>query len=141
MKIFFIFVFQLFVFLSANSQQTDSTQVPQLTKEQLLRRSKTQKIIGWAIVGTGALVAAFTGFFLLRYGSSYKDEYERGTFGLVFAGSALYTFIGTRLIHAGNQNKQKALSLSFINNKVQVPSLTKLSYRLQPAVSLRLSLP
>ena len=138
MKKLIVFVACLFVFATAFSQQTDSAALTTFQKDQLLRKSRTQKTIGWFIVGTGAPVALFTGYTLLAWSA---DDYDKETAALVFVGSGLYTLIGTQLIRAGNYNKKRALSVSLINNHVMMPCLAKMNFQMQPAISLRIPLP
>lgn len=117
--------------------QQDTMSLQLLDKNHLLSKSKTQKTAGWIITATGLPVALFTGYMLVGWPS---DVFDRGTTAIVFAGSGLYTLTGILLISAGKKNKQKALSISFLNNKVLTPHLTTMRWQMQPAVSLRIVL-
>jgi hypothetical protein len=119
------------------AQQTDTIHSPIPTKEQLLKKGKTQKTLGWILTGTGMPWVIGSMYSLVAFG---KNDIEKGTVTAVLVASSLYTFMGTRLIKAGNKNKQQALSLGLKTNSVPLPSLGTLNYRWQPALSLRLLL-
>jgi hypothetical protein len=131
-SIFLLLAF--FACLLIYSQPTDTLPSPTFSKEELIRKSKTKKVIGWMMVATGAPVGIACMYFL----TFPDDVIEKEKVVLALVGSAVYTLIGVNLIKSGNRDKNRALSLGFCEQKAPLPSFTRMTYRIQPAVSLRL---
>lgn len=127
----------LMLCLSSAYAQTDSIGSVRITKQDLLRKSITQKIVGWTIVGTGMPVAGTTLAFIILFN---KRDFDQEIAFAVLAGSALYTFIGTQFIKAGRQNQKQAMSLGFFTTKVDPPVCTNGKSFVQPGLVLRIAL-
>jgi hypothetical protein len=129
-----IFLLLACFFAGANvySQQTDTTSLYNLSKEQLLQKSRTQRTIGWIMIGTGAPVVAATTYFM----TFPDDVIEKDKVVLALLGSAVYTFIGFNLIKTGKKNREDALSLHL--KKILLPAPAPTVHRMQPAVSVSL---
>jgi hypothetical protein len=135
MKRYLMLPVLLFSFYFANCQQVDSIQLSPLQKQQLLSKAKTQKAVGWFMFGTGAPIALGS---LLAIIVISKNDFDQGTAFGVLAGSTAYTLIGHSLIRKGNRNKKQALSLNYINFRIDQPFLANSGLRFQQGVSIRL---
>lgn len=129
-------LFSTVITAPALGQKTDTTQLIRSDREPLLSKSKTQKTIGWIILGTGIPVVLSTTYLLVAIDES---DIEKGTVRLAFAGSLVYSFVGYRLVKAGKRNKEKALSFGFNPQRIPRPELYCVKYKVQPAIILHIS--
>lgn len=120
------------------SQKIDTSYPSTLSREQLLKESKTKKTIGWLLVGTGMPVVVGSIYCLAAFD---ENDINKGSVRAVLGFSTLYTLAGVLHIRAGNKNKERAHSISLNINHFPLPSIGRLNHRLQPALSLCLSLP
>lgn len=121
----------------AYAQKPDTTAIFSIEKTNLLSKSKLQKTTGWIIFGTGTPAVAVTGYLLIAFN---KNDIDKPLVTKIFIASVAYTLVSVPLIIAGNRNKRKALSISFIENKIALPQLSSTSFTNQPAVSLTIHL-
>ena len=92
------------------SQQTEPA--PSLTKQDYLRKSKTQKTAAWILLGTGTLTATLG---TIKVNPDYGESTNRAYLligGLVMIGASVPLFI------ASGSNRKKAASISFRNRFV-----------------------
>jgi hypothetical protein len=65
--------------------------------------------------------------------SPTKDNWQETEGSAVFAGSIAYSLTSIHLIIAGRRNKQKAISVSLIKNKIPVAALNAISFKYNQA--------
>ena len=122
----------MLLILSATSfcQQTQSSKP--LTREEYLKKSKTQKIVGFVFLGAGAIT-------LISVSGGNTDFNTLGT--LVVVGG-LSTLASIPLFIASGRNKRKAknASVSFNFEKIQFIQQSQLSFHSVPAISIKLNL-
>ena len=112
--------------ISLFSQQTSSVNTD------YLKKSKTQKTLGWILMGSGIVS---TGVGSIQVNPNYGSNTNRS--GLLIVGLAA---IGTSipLFIASVKNRRKATSLSF--QMYQIPQLQQTSIVYYPMPSLRLEI-
>ena len=132
-QIIFVLI-SLIVCNGVHSQKLDSTKLS-VEQKQLLSKSRGQKTAGLIILGTGLPVALVTGFLIA---STSEEDWEESTGTAVFVGSLAYTLVSIPLLSAGRRNKQKALSISMSKNRIMLPGVNTMSFRMQPAISLNI---
>ncbi len=130
MKKIFPLYFLLIISTVTFSQQNNPTST--LTKQDYLKKSKTQKTVGWILMGAGIVS---TGLGSVQVNPNYGSNTNRN--GLLIAGLAA---IGTSipLFIASVKNRRKATSLSFQIH--QIPQLQQTSIVYYPIPSLRLKI-
>lgn len=134
-KSLILFIYLLFSGL-VNAQQTDTANIKTIQSEKLLAKSRTQRAIGWFMVGTGVPVVLSTIYFL-----TFPDDAlsEKGTVAVVLLASTVYTMKGISLINRGRENKRQAVTLSLIRQTISSP-FTSNGYQIQPAIRLQIPL-
>ena len=123
----------MFTFSAASfSQQTNPA--PQLTKQEYLKKSKTQKTLGWILMGAGIVS---TGVGSIQVNPNYGSNTNRS--GLLIVGLAA---IGTSipLFIASVKNRRKATSLSFQMHQIPQLQQTSIVYYPMPSLRLKISL-
>ncbi len=122
----------MLIIFSATSfcQQTQTTK--SLTREEYLKKSKTQKIVGFVFLGAGAIT-------LISVSGGNTDF---NTLGTVVVVGGLLTVASIPLFIASGRNKRKAknASVSFNFEKYQSIQQSQLSFHSFPAISLKLNL-
>jgi hypothetical protein len=103
-----------------------------LTPEAYLKKSKTQKIVGFVFLGAGAIT-------LISVSGGNTDFNTLGT-AVVAGGLSVIASIPLFIASGRNKRKAKAAAISFNihNNRVFEP--TGLSLRRYPAIMLKMSL-
>jgi hypothetical protein len=137
MKHVMIFAACLAVCHFTHAQKKDSATFHSIEKNHLLSKSRSQKTIGWVIIGTGTPILFATTFFLIAID---KNEIEKGTVAIVLAADVVYMAMSIPLFHAAAKNRRKAFSLSIINNKIAMPELCSTSFKNQFGISLKIHL-
>ncbi len=135
MKKVFLVLTCILIYNCILSQTRDSAVNFEIQKR-LLTKSKWQKAAGWTILSTGAAVALFTGYFLIKSASD-PDLIDRPIFTTVFAGSIAYTLISIPLLHAGAKNKKRAAEIGVGNSKRFMPQLNSFTLKSQSVISLK----
>ena len=144
-KIFFISLL-LIMTVATFSQQIKPA--PTLTKQDYLRKSKTQKTFAWILLGGGTAFVA-TGFFIAastvgfivinRLVTGQPGPSAPGATVLILTGGV--TMLGSiPLFIASTKNKKKALSLSFKNETVPQIQRNSFVYHAIPSLSLKIRL-
>jgi hypothetical protein len=122
----------LLVILSATSfcQQTEPSQP--MTRNEYLKKSKTQKVLGFVFLGAGAIT-------LISVSGGNTDFNTLGT--LVVIGGVL-TLTSIPLFIAAGRNKRKAKNATAFFKFEQTKTIqqTQISFRSFPAISLKLNL-
>ena len=118
--------------LSATSFCQQTSLSPTLNRAEYFTKSKTQKIIGFVLLGAGitTLAVASTG------------NIDFNTLGaLVVAGGAA-TLGSIPLFIASARNKKKAMAISTVLHFEKIQSIAKLATRLQlfPVISVKINL-
>ena len=127
----------LLLFTNAFSQDTT---LPALTSADYLKKSKSQKSAGWAMLGVGvASLAGAAATFEISIGGYGGHAYNTGSavLGVIGAGSLLTS---AALFISSGQNRRKAASLALIHQPIQLPAHLPQVARTQPALQLRISL-
>ncbi len=132
-----VFIVSIIIYNGAYSQKIDSVQFSAIEKKEFLSKSRVQKAIGWTMLSTGLPVVITFGYFVIAFTDYEWDESWGRT---VFIGSVAYTLASIPLIKAGKQNKKRALSINLIENKIIIPEQNAMSYKMQPAISLKIPL-
>jgi hypothetical protein len=103
-----------------------------LTREEYIKKSKTQKIVGFVFLGSGAIA-------LLSVSAGNTDF---NTLGNVVAIGGLSTLASIPLFIASAKNKRKAknATLSFNFEKIKPLQQTQLSVQSLSAISIKLYL-
>jgi hypothetical protein len=104
------------------------------SKDHYLKKSRTQKTIGWILLGTGAGIAAY-GLITIN---NYTDNEFTGALiaigGGVVGASSIPFFISSA------RNKRKAATLSFSTKKNLLLQQHAFAYKMQPAIALKIAL-
>ena len=131
-----IFVLSLFLAFSVNIfSQVDTIASHTSIKAGYLKKSKTQKTVGWVLLGTGTTLMVVG----LTTGLHAADDVsfnEAATGGGLIIGGAILDLGSIPLFIAGAKNKRKAMSVTVNNNLV--PSLRQgvITHIPMPTVSL-----
>ncbi len=117
------------------------TTSPASSKEYYLKKSKTQKTIGFVMVGAGVALIA-TGLITENHRVN-NDPLEAltntGPAILIVAGSGVA--LGSIPLFIGaSKNKKRALAISFNSQPVYLPQQNVVAIKIQPRVSLKISL-
>lgn len=131
----------LVVSVTSFNQQKKSS--GNLTKQDYLKKSKTQKTVAWILVGSGA------GLVVIAIATTSTTDVWRAVFGdnsglssgaTLFAIGGVITLSSIPLFIVSAKNKRKGMSLSFKNETV--PQFLKSSFvnRSAPSLSLKISL-
>ena len=127
-----ITIWIMLLILSATSfcQQTQPS--TPLTREDYLKKSKTQKIVGFIFLGAGAI-----SFISVSGGNT-----DFNTLGTVVVLGGVLTLASIPLFIASGRNKRKArnASVSFNFDKIKSFQQTQLSFQNIPTLSLKLNL-
>jgi predicted ribosomally synthesized peptide with SipW-like signal peptide len=113
------------------SQQTTSN--PSITKDVYLKKSKTQKTIGWSLLSAGA-VTWMVGISQAANGSNDDD----GGNTALAVGTAM-GIGGVTFLILGGINKKKAMSLSLQQQDVPYLQKNSIVHQKIPALSMRLN--
>ncbi len=120
----------LLIFSTTSFCQTEPSKP--LTREEYLKKSKTQKIVGFVFLGAGAIT-------LISVSGGNTDFNTLGT--LVVLGGLL-TVASIPLFIASGRNKRKAqhAAVSFNFEKTQYIQRSQLNFHAIPAISIKLNL-
>lgn len=127
-----ITVFALLLMLSTTSFSQETQPSTPLTRADYLKKSKTQKTIGFIFLGAGALT-----FISVSGGNT-----DFGTLGPVVVLGAVLTLSSIPLFIASGRNKRKAknASLGFKFEENQMMQQTAANFHSLPALSFKLNL-
>ena len=122
----------MLVIFSATSFSQQTQPSTSLTREEYLKKSKTQKILGFVFLGAGAIT-------LISVSGGNTDF---NTLGTVVVVGGLLTVASIPLFIASRRNKRKAknASVSFNFEKIQYIQQSQLSFHTIPAITLKLNL-
>ena len=137
-------IFLLLLGVSATTFSQETVPSPALTKNDYLKKSKTQNTVGWVLVGAGAglIAVSFATTNLDDFGDSifYGDDSGLNTGAALFVSGVVVAVSSIPLFIAAGKNKRKAMSISF---KLQpVPHMTKtyLTNFKTPSLTLKVEL-
>lgn len=127
-----ITVFTMLLILATASFCQEKEPKPLLTRAAYLKKSKTQKILGFVFLGAGAITIA----------SVSGGNTDFNTLGPVVVLGAVVTLASIPLFIASGRNKRKAGegSIAFKFEKIQILQESALSSHSVPALSFKLSL-
>lgn len=134
MKKIIVFALLLIVSVTSFSQQINPS--PALTKDNYLRKSKSQKTGAWLLLGGGIAVSGITVLSSFRIDFVNKKSFPIVPVcigGAMMAGSI-------PLFISAHRNKKKSLSLSFKNETATQIQQKGFVYKLIPSLSVRISL-
>jgi len=136
MKKYFFLVILLTTTACAFGQQSGSS--PVLTKRDYLQKSRSQKNIAWAMVGSGLGLIAFGPVINLSGGILDGSNPNKGIWVSYLGGAT--TLASIPFFIAASKNKKKAAGLSFKNETF--PQLQKdgVVYKMFPSLTLKISL-
>ena len=137
MKLMTLLVAFILLFVEGDGQQTDSTKFITIEKDQLISKSRWQKALGWTMLGTGVPVVLGSSILIATL---TENDWEEATGVKVLVVSTVYSLAGLLILKAGIRNKKRALSLSFIDNKISLPRFNGMSFKMQPGISLKVAL-
>jgi hypothetical protein len=122
----------LLLILSFTSFCQDTQPSTPLTREDYLKKSKTQKVLGFVFLGAGAIT-------LISVSGGNTDL---GTAGVLIVAGGLATLTSIPLFIASGKNKRKAkdASLSFKFEKIQTIQPAGISFHASPVISLKINL-
>ena len=116
------------------------SQTPALSKEDYLKKSKTQKTVGWVMLGGG--VAMTTIGYVIINQQVNDDPLNAITTGqgyvvLMIAGAA--TALGSiPFFISSAKNARRAAAISFNNQKILFPQQNTFVLKTQPTVTLKI---
>ena len=141
MKKALLFAILLVISAASFSQQIKST--PTLTKQDYLKKSKTQKTFAWILVGTGV------GFVVAAVASTGVDDVANSIGGdnsgvnrgvTLFIIGGITTLSSIPLFLASHRNKKRGMSLSFKNEMAPQIHKGSFAYRSVPSLTLKIGL-
>jgi hypothetical protein len=134
MKILFLSIFSLFIFLQSFSQEPE-TQVQD--KSYYLKKSKNQKKGAWVLVGLG--VGMTVGGILINLDQPFFGPGSNSKKGLWLSYVGVATTLGSiPLFISAHRNKKKAAALAFNYQNILMPYQTGLALKKQPAIVFKI---
>jgi len=124
------------------SQQAEEPKM-ELTKQEYLKKSKSQKTVGRILLGGGGILigAGLLTNLSNGLGNLFVEESQKNSSGNIFTVLGVISIAGSipLLISAG-KNKRKALSLSVKNQPSQVLQNNWLYTKMTPSLTLKIDL-
>lgn len=131
-NILLVFAFLAFI-VKANCQ---TPEVPAFTKEDYLKKYRSQKVAAWVSLGAGV------GMVLVGFGTNAggwgQDNKNKGLW-LSYVGGAV-TLVSIPLFISAHKNKKRAASVTINNQHVLLPQQNIFCLKMQPAVTLKINL-
>ena len=122
--------FLILIFLTSTYGQERTITIPEITKENYLKKSKKQKTTAWVFLGTGCLAAVLGAIELnLNYGESTNQAFLL-IGGLAMVGASIPLF------NASARNKRRGMSMAFKNENTQQFLKASIKNRCIPSLSL-----
>ena len=117
------------------------SQTPALSKDYYLKKSKTQKTVGWAMLGGGL---AMTSIGLIIANKKVNDDpfnaiLDTGPIAVTLAGVGV-ALGSIPFFISSAKNARRAATISFENQKVLFPKQNVLALKVQPAITLKIGL-
>ncbi|MEO8117645.1 MAG: hypothetical protein ABI653_08330 [Bacteroidota bacterium] len=139
-----VFVIVLFAFIAKANCQT--TEKPVLTKEDYLKKAKTEKIVAWITLGAG--VGMIAGGFAIAGGpvggigegglGAHSHNTNKGV-GLCYAGGAV-ALVSIPIFIWAHKDKKRAASFGLSNSIIDLPFKNNFVVKRQPAITLKIPL-
>jgi len=124
------------------SQQAEEPKM-ELTKQEYLKKSKSQKTVGRILLGGGGILigAGLLTNLSNGLGNLFVEESQKNSSGDIFTVLGVISIAGSipLLISAG-KNKRKALSLSVKNQPSQVLQNNRLYSKIIPSLTFKINL-
>ena len=124
------------------NQQVEEPKM-ELTKQEYLKKSKSQKTAGRILLGGGGILigAGLLTNLSNGLGNLFVEESQKNSSGDIFTVLGIISIAGSipLLISAG-KNKRKALSLSVKNQPSQVLQNNRLYTKMTPSLTLKIDL-
>lgn len=116
---------------------------PQLTKQDYLQKSKSQKTIAWILAGTGVTsviisIATLDGTEIFSFIEGNDKPINR--FGALFFGGSAVALSSIPFFISSGKNRRKAMNLSFKMEQVTQLRIASLVNKPTPSVSLKIRL-
>lgn len=130
MKKAILFTALLIISTSSFSQQTESTQP--LTKEDYLKKSKSQKTAGFVLLGIGVACIAIAA----------PGDVSFGVLPVLVIGGAGAAVGSILLFSAASRNKRKAMKMTASIDAKKIPNVSSsgILYNSYPAISFKIKL-
>ena len=93
-------------------------QTPVISKDYYLKKSKTQKTVGWILLGTGAGIAAYGLITLNDYTDNANFGTANYTGALIAIGGGVIAASSIPFFISSAKNKRKAATISFTSQKI-----------------------
>ncbi len=118
------------------------SQTPVLSKDYYLKKSKTQKTIGWVMLGGGAAMTTVSYLLLIKQA---KDDYFNAImtgegYVIVMAAGAATALGSIPFFISSAKNARKAATLSFNNQNILFPQQNTFVLKTQPTLTLKIQL-
>lgn len=111
---------------------------PTLTKQDILKKSKTQKTVAWVLMGVGVFSAGLGSVSTNPNGYWGDNSNSNSTIFLVAGLAAIGTSIPFFI--ASSKNRKKAATLSISNEKIKTIKEFGFTYRSSPSIALKIQL-
>ena len=138
-----LFTFVLLLVLSNISYSQQVSPAPQLTKQDYLKKSKSQKTIAWILAGTGVTsviisIATIDGTEI--FSSIEGNNKPINRFGILIFGGCIVSLSSIPFFISSGKNKRKAMSLSLKMEQVPQLQIASLVNKPNPSVILKIRL-
>ena len=124
----------MLAFFTATYGQERTITIPEITKENYLKKSKKQKTTAWICLSTGALATVLGA---IEVNPDYSESTNRA---FLFIGGLVMIFASVTLFNASARNKKRGMSMSFKDNVVPQLRNNNFSYSPVPSISLKIGL-
>lgn len=134
-------IVSLLLLLLSFSMNAQEITVPTLSKEAYLKKSKTQKVIGWVLLGggIGLFVGAIKNYEMhFNFGGPNTTDNTTSTlYGIAGTGAIVGSIIS---FHSARNNKRKAVSVTIKTQELLLPVKSTVFMKRQQAISLSIAL-
>ena len=130
--------------------QDVNSETKMLSKADYLKKSKTQKIVGWCLAGTGtgiiavALISqASEDAFVSLWGRDVQNNYDYTNYTGYYVAGAVVLASGIAFLATSKMNKNKALAVTAhikMENSKQIKSFGTATIVTYPALAIRINL-
>lgn len=141
-KLWVLFSLLFFTVASFSQSRTDTT----FSKDYFLKKSRTQKHIGWGLLVGGTVLAVIGAVNSdgsdpnNNFGPGDPNDNDIDTEDILIIGGVVADLTGVVFLVGSARNKRKAAALSFGGQKLLLPQRGHLALRTQPALTLKVGL-
>ncbi|ULQ54733.1 hypothetical protein [Flavihumibacter fluvii] len=109
-------------------------------KAEYLQKSKSQKTVGWVLLGTGVAVGIAGVIVFNQSDWLFEGDSQTDTGGILFLVGTCTALGSIPLFISSRNNAKKAAAISFKNQELYLPKGSNFLVKSQPAVSLKIKL-